>query len=230
MDSGVTASRLGILVGMTSEARLLTSTGCAVAVGGGSPAGACRMARNLVEDGATALLSFGLAGGLDPALPAGALIAPRGVLSRGRLYQCDPGFVCALEGERIPVLLAGEAVVETADDKLRLGRETGAGAVDLESGAVAEVATAAGIPFAVLRAICDPVTRDLPRAAVEALDEQGRLAPMKMAGILARHPMQILGLIALGLDAARARQSLVRGAEGLRRLAAGHADLGRGVL
>jgi adenosylhomocysteine nucleosidase len=226
MDSSVAAFRLGILVGMTSEARLLTSTGCAVGVGGGSSAGAGRMARELVKDSATALVSFGLAGGLDPALAAGTLIAPRAVLSGGQLYPCDPGLVSALAGEPIPALLAGEAVVETAADKLRLGQETGAGAVDLESGAVAEVATAAGIPFAVLRAICDPATRDLPRAAVEALDEQGRLAPMKMAGILARHPMQILGLIALGLDAARARQSLVRGAECLRRLAAGHADLG----
>jgi adenosylhomocysteine nucleosidase len=226
MDSGVTASRLGILVGMTSEARLLTSTGCAVAVGGGSPAGAGRMARELVEDGATGLISFGLAGGLDPALAAGALIVPRGVLSRGRLYPCDAGLVGALAGERIDAILAGEAVVETAADKLRLGQETGAGAVDLESGAVAEVATAAGIPFAVLRAICDPATRDLPRAAVEALDEAGRLAPMKMAGILARHPMQIIGLIALGRDAALARQSLIRGAEGLRGLAAGHTNFG----
>jgi adenosylhomocysteine nucleosidase len=227
MGFGVIASRLGIVVGMTSEARILAGAGCAVAVGGGSPEGARRMAQRLVDDGATALISFGLAGGLDPALVAGTLLAPQGVLSQGRLFPCDAELCGALAGESIPCLLAGETVVDRAADKLRLGQETGAGAVDLESGAVAEVASATGIPFAVLRAICDPAARDLPRAAVEGLDEQGRIALMKMAGILARHPWQILGLVALGRDAARARRALVRGAESLGRLAARNTDLGR---
>ena len=211
---------------MTAEARLLSGSGHAVAVGGGTAVGARRMAQSLVEDGATGLISFGLAGGLDPGLPAGTLIVPHAVLCQSRLLDCDEALRSPLAGENIPCLLAADAVVASAADKLRLWRTTGAGAVDLESGAVAEVATAAGLPFAVLRAICDPAARDLPSAAVEALDEKGRIAPMKMAGILARHPLQILALIALALDAARARRSLVSGAESLRRLAARDADLG----
>jgi adenosylhomocysteine nucleosidase len=224
-DIGVVAQRIGIVVGMTAEARLIGGAGCAVAVGGGSPLGALRMAQRLVDDGAIALISFGLAGGLDPALAAGALLVPRAVLARGRIIDCDEGLRDRLPGESIPCLLAGDAVVASAAEKRRLWRETGAGAVDLESGAVAEVATAAGLPFAVLRAVCDPAGRDLPRAATEALDEQGRIAPLKMAAILARDPRQILGLMALGRDVARARRGLVGGAESLGRLAAGHPDL-----
>jgi adenosylhomocysteine nucleosidase len=221
------ANRLGIVVGMTSEARIARVTGCALAVGGGSPLGARRMAQRLVEDGASALISFGMAGGLDPALAAGVLLVPRAVLSQDTAFPCDEAICAALEGERIDYVLAGHEVVVTAVDKARLWRESGAGAVDLESGAVAEVAAASGLPFAVMRAICDPATRDLPRAAVEALDEQGRVAPLKMAAILARHPSEFIGLVALGLDAARARKALVRGAESLRRFAACDADLGR---
>lgn len=221
------ANRLGIVVGMTSEARIARGTGCALAVGGGSPLGARRMAQRLVEDGANALISFGLAGGLDPALTAGALLLPRAVLSQDTAFPCDEAICAALEGERIDYVLAGHEVVATAVDKAQLWRESGAGAVDLESGAVAEVAAASGLPFAVMRAVCDPATRDLPRAAVEALDEQGRVAPLKMAAILARHPSEFIGLVALGLDAVRARKSLIRGAESLRRLAACDADFGR---
>ncbi len=227
MDCGVV--RLGIVVGMTAEAQILSGSLGAVAIGGGTTLGARRMAQSLVEDGVTALISFGLAGGLDPSLVAGTLLVPRAVLSRGRLIDCDEALRASLVGESIPSLLAADAVVATAADKTRLWRETGSSAVDLESGAVAEVALAAGIPFAVLRAICDPATRNLPCAAVAALDERGRIAPMRMARILARHPSQILGLIALGRDAARARQALVGGAESLGRLAAGHADLGGGL-
>lgn len=226
MKHGVGASRLGIIVGLTAEARLLARAGCAVAIGGGLPVGARRMAQRLVDDGAMALISFGLAGGLDPALAAGALLVPRAVLSQGRLFNCDDALRASLSGQDISLLLAADAVVVSAADKRRLWQESGAGAVDLESGAVAEVATAAGIPFAVMRAVCDPAARDLPTAAVEALDEHGRIAPLKMAGILARHPMQIPALIALGRDAARARRALVGGAESLGRLAARDPDLG----
>ncbi|HTI02114.1 MAG TPA: hypothetical protein VL752_14290 [Acidisoma sp.] len=213
---------------MISEARIAQRAGWAVAVGGGLPMGARRMAERLVEDGATALISFGLAGGLDPSIEAGALILPRAVLMQNRSFVCDPALFQDLEQEASPVdrVLAGEAVVARASEKASLWQQHGAAAVDLESGVVAEVAAARGVPFAVLRAICDPAWRDLPRAAVEALDETGRVRPMKMAGILARHPLDILGLIALGRDAARARRSLIRGAERLGRLAPRHADLG----
>lgn len=223
--------KIGIIVGLAAEARIAQRAGWAVAVGGGLPKGARRMAERLIEDGATALISFGLAGGLDPRLQAGALVVPRVVLVGDGSFVCDADLRRMLEECATPVesLFAGEAVVARATDKARLARDYGAAAVDLESGVVAEVAEAAGVPFACLRAICDPAARDLPRAAVEALDERGRVRPMKMAGILARHPQDILGLIALGRDAARARRSLIRGAERLGRLAAGDADLGRSL-
>ena len=223
---GATRS-LGIIVGMAAEARLLRRLGCAIGIGGGTPVGALRMARQLIDDGATILMSFGLAGGLDPSLRAGDLIVPSAVLSHGQEYICDPGLTASLNGRSVQVLWAAEAPVASATEKQRLWRDEGAAAVDLESGAVAEAAAAAGLPFAVLRAICDPATRDLPRAAVVALDNSGRISQMKMAETLIRHPQDLFGLAALARDALRARRALVGGAESLRRLAAGEANLGR---
>ncbi|WP_459673323.1 phosphorylase family protein [Acidisoma sp. 7E03] len=224
-------TKIGIIVGMLSEARIAQRSGCAVAIGGGLPLGARRMAERLVADGATALISFGLAGGLDPALEAGVLLAPRLVISEDRSYACDETLRQQMQGEAdaCDSLLAGTAVVARAEEKARLWQRYRAAAIDLESGVVAEVAAERGVPFAVMRAVCDPATRNLPPAAVEALDETGRVRPMKMAGMLARHPIDILGLIALGRDAARARRALIRGAEGLGRFAARHADLGRSL-
>jgi len=223
--------KIGIVVGLISEARIAQRAGWAVAVGGGLPMGARRMAEGLVQDGATALISFGLAGGLDPSLEAGALVVPGAVLAQDRSFACDAELRRILEegATQVDSLLAGEAVVADAAEKARLWQQYGASAVDLESGVVAEVAEARGVPFAVLRAICDPAWRGLPRTAVEAVDQTGRVRPMKMAGMLARHPLDILGLIALGRDAARARRSLIRGAESLGRLAPCNADLGLGL-
>lgn len=221
--------RLGIVTGMRAEARIAVKSGCPVAVGGGLPIGARRMAERLAADGATALISFGLAGGLDPDLPAGSLVAPARVISGGRMFICDPALRAGLGPaiRAIDTLLAGDQVVAVAVEKQSLWEQTGAAAVDLESGAVAEVAAAEGLPFIVLRAICDPAARTLPRAAVEALDAEGRVKPMKMAGMLIRHPVDSIGLIGLARDAALARRALIRGAESLRTLAAGDANLGR---
>ena len=218
-------STLGVVVGMPAEARLVSGSGCVVGVGGGTPVGARRIAQKMVSDGVTALISFGFAGGLDPAWCPGTVLVPEAVLVNGRLFDCDESLRAALPGERIPCLLAADAVVALADEKRRLWRTTGAGAVDLESGAVAEVAASAGIPFAVLRAVLDPAGRDLPSAATSALDQHGRVMVLRMASILTRHPMQILGLIALARDASRARKALIGSAESLRRLAAGDTDL-----
>jgi adenosylhomocysteine nucleosidase len=218
----LTWTRIGLVVGMQSEARVARrARHCLVGIGGGQPAGARRAAETLADQGATALISFGLAGGLDPALMPGALLVPASVLFEGRRFHAHPRTMNALSGLRVRTLLAGEAIVATAADKARLWQETGAAAVDLESGVVAEVAEERGLPFAMLRAVCDSGTRDLPRAAIEALDARGRVAPMKMAGILARHPQEIIALIGLGRDAARARKALVGGAENLGRLGVG---------
>jgi adenosylhomocysteine nucleosidase len=211
--------RCALIVGMVSEARIARRSGLPIAIGGGTLQGARVAAERLLREGARSLISFGLAGGLDPALVPGDLVTAEAVLVDGRLWPCDAALVRRLGARRVPLLLAGDGIVATAHEKARLYAETGASVVDLESGAVAELATAAGVPFAILRAICDGAQRDLPSAAVEGLDAEGRIAPLKMIAALLRDPMQTFGLIALGRDAARARSALLKAAPGLSGLA-----------
>ena len=206
---------LGVVVGLAAEARIARGLGD-IEIGGGMPAGAEAAAERLVARGATALLSFGLAGGLDPALRPGDLVVPVAVLHRGRRYVTDEMLTRGLGGATAGTLYAGEDVVAEAAAKTLLSRETGAGAVDLESGAVADVAERHGLPFAVVRAVCDPATRDLPRAALLALDARGAIKGVRVAAALARRPWEIGGLLRLAVDAARARASLARAAHQLR--------------
>jgi adenosylhomocysteine nucleosidase len=207
--------RCALIVGMVSEAQIARRSGLPIAIGGGTTQGARVAVERLLREGAESLISFGLAGGLDPALVPGDLVAAEAVLSGGRIWPCDAELVRRLSARSVPLLLAGDAIVATAREKARLYAETGAAAVDLESGAIAELATEAGVPFAVLRAICDGADRTLPRAAVEGLDAAGRIAPLKLIAALLRDPAQISGLIALGRDAARARSALLKAAPGL---------------
>ena len=82
--------------------------------------------------------------------------------------------------------------------------------LDLESGAVARIAQAYELPFVVVRAICDPAERDLPPAALVALDPDGEIGLLPVMRSLMRQPGQIIELLTLARDAALARRALVR--------------------
>lgn len=199
--------RLGFVVGLAAEARIARPLGL-VAIGGGLPAGAEQAAEALVADGAQGLISFGLAGGLDPTLRPGDIVFPATVRAAGVDYPTSN-----LIGPRAGLLLAGTAIVATRAAKQALFQATSAIAIDLESGAVAQVAQRHNLPFAVLRAICDPAERDLPPAALSALDQNGAIGLWRVLASIAANPAQIPNLITLARDAANARRALMNAAQ-----------------
>jgi adenosylhomocysteine nucleosidase len=200
----------GVVVGLAAEARLARRLGWPVAVGGGSAEGAARAAERLVELGVSGLVSFGLAGGLDPNLQPGTVIVPVAVHAGDRDLSTDPVLSRRLGGATPHRLLGADSIAVTATDKLALWQSTWAAAVDLESSAVARIATQHGLPFAVLRAICDPANRTLPPAALAALDHDGAVGLLRVLASLVRAPSQLSALLALARDAAAARTALAR--------------------
>lgn len=210
--------RCGVVTGLLAEARIAAPLGL-VEAGGGWPAGAEAAAERLVAAGATALLSFGLCGGLEPGVGVGFLAVPKFVLAASPSPQpppargggaTDPNLSALIGPATCKTLLSGSAIAATAIEKAALFAATGAMAIDLESGAVAAVAARHGLPFAVLRAVCDPAGFTLPPAALLALDAQGRIQPLRVAASILRRPQQLPALIALGRAAAAARAALVR--------------------
>lgn len=199
---------LGVVVGLEAEAVLARRLGHPVRVGGATAEGGRRAAGALVAGGATHLLSFGLAGGLDPALRPGAVLVPDRVMVGNRCLRCDAALRARLGAGAASGLLHSDVPVAEAAEKRRLFDETGCASVDMESGAVAAAAAAAGLPFAVLRAVCDPAERTLPAAARLPLRPDGRVRAGAVAGSILRDPRQLPALVALGRDAALARRML----------------------
>jgi adenosylhomocysteine nucleosidase len=201
---------IGIVTGLTAEAKIARALSPRVMAGGGGAAGARLAAQKLLDRGATALLSFGVAGGLAPHLRAGDLAIPAAVVTQAGRFAADPALLARFGGATIATLLGGDEIAVTAAAKSALYKTHGAAAIDLESGAVAEEAARAGLPFAVLRAICDPAGRDLPPAAIAALDRAGAIGFFRVARSILAGPAQLPALMALGRDAAAARRALVR--------------------
>lgn len=206
----MTPAPLGFVTGLTAEARIARTFGGLVRAGGGTPEGAAEAAEALVRDGVSGLVSFGLAGGLSPTLRPGALVVPGTVIEGDGAWSTDPDISARFGGVTANAILAGTSIVATAAEKSRLFSATGAVAVDLESGAVARVAEARGLPFAVLRTICDPADRDLPPAALVALDQRGAIGLLRVIASVIAHPWQLPGLLALARDAGKARAALLQ--------------------
>jgi len=205
-------------VGLEAEARLARRLGVPVETGGGHAEGAAAAAARLAAQGVSSLVSFGLAGGLDPALAPGAILVPRAVLLDSDRWDADLALMDRLGGPTPGTLYGGGRIIATARDKAALHARTGAVAVDLESAAVADVARRHGLPFAALRAVCDPAARGLPRAALVALDAAGQIGAWRVGAAVLARPWEIPALVRLAGDAARARHTLVTRIRALGRL------------
>ena len=204
------SERIGIVVGLRAEARIARKLGWDVAVGGGDAAGAARAAETLVARGANALVSFGLAGGLDPGLRPGTILVPRAILVNGEQFACDPELMRRLGGMTPHVILGGDTVLASAEAKRTARRQSQASAVDLESAPVARVAQRHNLRLAAMRAICDPAERGLPPAALLALNQRGGINPLQVTLSVLRNPGQLPTLLALARDATQGRTALLR--------------------
>jgi adenosylhomocysteine nucleosidase len=232
----MTEPLLGIVCGMTAEARALGALRrdprIAVAVSGGLADRAEAQARRLVEMGARRLLSWGIAGGLDPALPTGALIVAAGVIGpQDEVYvlQCPCGGSVEPpdKGTGVPASAAASAspkivhaVIAGSDTlllepaaKTVLRARTGAAAVDMESHRIAAVAAEAGLPCFALRAISDQADRPLPQLAATALGADGRPRVRAVLAGLARRPADLPPLLRAARDSRTALAALIGVAE-----------------
>ncbi|OHC76150.1 MAG: hypothetical protein A3G18_06560 [Rhodospirillales bacterium RIFCSPLOWO2_12_FULL_58_28] len=210
---------LGIITGLALEARCLGAglNGLTVRCSGPGPERAGKTARALLKEGCTALISFGLAGGLDPAIGPGDLVLADSVITAdGKRFVTDREWrqrLCAALSDTpcvsAPLLGVGQAIT-MPEDKRRLFLDTGAVAVDMESHAVAEVADEAGIPFLAVRVIADPAAGEIPSSALKGVGEDGRSRPLAVALALLWRPWELPAILRLKRDSDRALAALRR--------------------
>jgi adenosylhomocysteine nucleosidase len=215
-------SGVGVVAALASEARALGPSmphggtpialyelallgdGALLAVSGIGLAAAAAAAAALIEAGASALMSFGLAGALDPALEPGSVVLPSELLlNDGRRYSPD-----AIWRERLAAelrayhevsegpLLTSDRAIDSPEQKAAAFHGTGAVAVDMEGAAVAEVAAKSHLPFVAVRVIVDTAADRLPRAVVAA-SRTGRLKIARLVLGVAASPAEIPMLIRL---------------------------------
>ena len=90
-----------------------------------------------------------------------------------------------------------ERVVATATEKRALRQQTGADAVEMESGVIRATCGRRNIASATVRVICDAANQDLPLDFNFLMDAEQELSYAKLALALARSPRKICALLEL---------------------------------
>jgi hypothetical protein len=218
------AGRVGICCALSAEARTLTDIKISpgelvaldsqtlLALSGMGAERAGNAAQRLIDEGASALVSWGVSAALDNTLRPGALILPRFVLTaNGERCAVRRPWHGMLREALYPALdFYSGPLIETLEvltdeqRKLDLAITHNAIAADMESASVARIALRSGLAFSVVRAISDTVTMTLPHALVNATDPAGRISPRAIFSeiVLRPHDWYSIARLALGMRAA----------------------------
>jgi hopanoid-associated phosphorylase len=203
------------VTGLAIEARIAAGAGVrAIAGGGVAPRLAAALERE-IEQGAGAVISFGIAGGLAPDVAPGRWIVARAVVTPTENWLCDPEWTRILaerlHGSLTSDIAGVDAPVIEAARKGALYLASGAAALDTESHIAARIAAEHGLPFAAFRVVADPAHRNLPPVATQSLDADGTIDVSVVLRSLARRPGQLPLLLRTAVDARTAFRALSRG-------------------
>ena len=226
MSSAPKTARVGIIAAMPVEARALGASVPANQISelpdhtlayvcGIGPDNARRAVTELLAEHATSIVSWGTAGGLVANLVPGAALLASSVVCVDAAYETDDSWVTRLRGRLEPTLnistqaiYSGGAPVAGTAQKKNLADETGAVAVDMESGAIAEMAVAAGVPFVCVRAVADPLRFSLPDALGGAIDSDGFISVSSVLHGLMRRPADTIPMLRLAMHFHQATRTL----------------------
>jgi adenosylhomocysteine nucleosidase len=209
---------IGIVVALPAEARSLVRQrlgfeslhglpeGHWLTVSGAGPDAADRAVERLIGRKVDALISWGCAAAIAEHLRPGHLVLAEHIHGEDdQLYPTDPVWRQRLVAN-LPLQLRTQSgairesgrVVGTRTEKASLQQQTGAVAIDMESGAIVRRASAHNLPFLAVRAIADPAMMDFPAAVNRSLNPRGDVRIMELLGHVARRPGEIPDLIRLG--------------------------------
>lgn len=207
-----------VVVGMKREAACAAGEGVTTLCSGADVMQLRAALDRLRNEEFSAVVSFGLAGGLDYSLRPGHVVVADTIVAgearrttHSRLSEALIEGVVATGCKVSPGAIVGvDRPAMDLSTKAALREGAKAIAVDMESHLAEEFARRRNLPFVALRAISDPAARALPPLVAKALTPEGDVDAKGVARDIMRDPNQLSGMIRAGLDSRAAFASLGR--------------------
>ncbi len=168
-----------------------------------------RMARFLQDRKLDCLISAGFAGALNNRLNVGDLL-----LAKNFSTADLSGTRSSVSNLPIHIadLLTVPSMVDSSEERAKIGQATGAEAVDMETEFIARACAEHGVPLLSLRAISDTPRQPLPAPLSVLFDlDRQRTNAGRLAFYLAKNPPAIWRLISFARQIGRARERLSNG-------------------
>ena len=213
---------IAVICGLKSEAAAVRAAigedqRIRVGVSGANAQRAEEIAAAFCAEGARAILSIGVSGGLDPELRAGKLVIGDKTITAGDcVFESDNQLFGAATNTLqdrtfvIGALFGSNEIVASAAGKKKLRERYQCLAVDMESHGAARAAAAANVPFLAIRAIADPADQALPKAALSAVAPDGSTRVTATLFAALRDPKQFPKLLEVGAHSNAALKTLRR--------------------
>jgi adenosylhomocysteine nucleosidase len=206
-----------VVSGMTEEGQIAAGPNVISVLSGGSLTTLLENLNQLDPDEVSAVVSFGVAGALDPSLNVGDIVVATSLQNdAGDVFPADPAIVRAmvqgLENNYMTYKTGqvfGTTVPRyTGASKAQLWQQSGAISVDEESEGAAEWAAANGLPFGMMRSISDNQSFSLPPLATTAVNSDGTWNIQNIEAALEQDPGQVPSLLEMAWDAITSFSSL----------------------
>lgn len=186
-----------------------------VCCSGAGPKNATTASQRLIDKRAERLISWGCAAALSSDLKPGDLLLPQQLQSESKQqFSIDSPWLKHVTEQLsnlkpcIGLLAESSVIVAESSAKKDINLQSNAIALDMESIAIAQTALQHNIPAMIIRCIADPVEMSLPKAVSYALNDQGDVVLSKLLWYLLTHPIELPGLIKLGLHFSAAKNKL----------------------
>lgn len=168
-----------------------------------------------------ALISWGVAGALDPLMNSGDLIIANQILTNDKTYRTTYEWnkklsVIFTDTKHNVInanIISASNICATIEDKKKLFLSSGAVAVDMESSAIAETAFANKLDFIVIRSIADKADTTIPEAVLNHTDNLGNPEILKFVSSCISRPKQINEIMLLAKSYKKALKTLQNIAE-----------------
>ncbi len=204
-------SKLGIIAALPAEAACLYNKKLTVlspieiqkdvflCLSGMGYEAACGAAKKCLDFKVDALISWGVAGAIESSLNSGDLIFADSIIAQDKTFQTSTEWknklLAHFQKTHTNVLssdiASSKEICALTTDKNNLLHKTGAGAVDMESAAIAEIAINNHLDFLVIRAIADKANTVIPEAVLKHTDNLGNPEILKFVLSCIFKPAQI---------------------------------------